>query len=63
MQEVCQERPTLDESHELIFQKYHSLLVELEELMPEDFEAHAYITGQLKGIKYVIDILAKTRFF
>jgi len=44
-----------------IFEEYANLACELQDLMPEDFESRAYLNGQMKGIKFVVDILSKTQ--
>jgi hypothetical protein len=52
----------LTDTNQLIFDRYAELAVELTELMPEDFEARAQISGEMRGIKYVIDLLSNTKF-
>lgn len=53
----------LNDATQKIFDRFAELSIELQETMPEDFEAKAAIYGEMQGIKFVIDLLSETNFF
>jgi hypothetical protein len=54
---------TLTETNQKIVDRYVELSIELKQLMPEDFEGRAEVAAEMRGIKFVIDLLSETKFF
>ena len=50
----------LTDATQKIFDRFFELSIERAELMPEDFEGRAQLTGEMAGIKWVIDLLSNT---
>lgn len=53
----------LNDTAAAIFDRYLTLQYELRTLMPEDAEGRAQISGEMAGIKWVVDLLSRTSFF
>jgi hypothetical protein len=57
---------TLTETNQKIIDRYAELATEHAQVRaetPEDFETLAEISAEMRGIKYVIDLLSETKFF